>query len=393
MFFYLKNMCLLLCSIILVVQGRTQTTIESKKTEIHIEKLHHLNSQYRETNVCISPTGDYLFWQSPRGGNSWSVNRQEADLHGMRSFDGDLWYAVKKEGKWSNPKSLQPPVNSSNNEDEPNVSPNGRYVYYQSWNKWDKTRGPYYRAEFKGAKWTNSRGLGSGIHAFFRKMMNTHNRAATDGATFSADGRTFIVAAGKDYTGKMDLYISKRNDEGEWSYPKPLSINTLEDERSVFLAGDGQSLYFASSGYGGMGGLDIFKVKMNRDGTFGEVINLGAPFNTEQDDYNFVLTASGNEAYFVRDGDIYFADLKSANEEIKPALTRIIRGKVTHPLTHKPLDADLLLRNREAKMAVRDKTHPNTGEYIFVVPNEDRSYELLVRAKGFPIDTFQIEVS
>ena len=272
------------------------------------------------------------------------------------------------------------------------ISPNGRYVYYQSWNKWQNTGGPYYRAEFKGSNWSNSKGMGGGIHAFFSKMMNRYQRAATDGATLSADGRTFIVAAGPDYTGKMDIYLSRKNSKGIWADLKPLPFNTSEDERSVFLAADGKTLYFASAGYEGMGGLDIYKVQMRLDGSWGAVMNIGAPFNTEKDDYNFVLTASGNEAYFVREGDIYFADLQMAPDTIKPVVSRIIRGKVSHPVSREPMEAQLLLKEAGGKTLFRDKTHPKTGEYVFVVPNKDLDYTLLVRPKGFAVDTLDIAV-
>ena len=388
-----KTVCIILVFLFLILAGMAQSELDSTNAQIRIVRVDKLNSEFRETNVCISPTGDYIFWQSPRGGQPWSVKRYELDLHGKSRYDGDIWYAVREEnGGWSAPRGLKPPVNSSNNEDEPMLSPNGRYVYYQSWDKWQNSGGPYYRAEFKGANWTSSKGLGGGIHAFFSKMMNQYRRAATDGATLSADGKTFIVAAGPDYTDRMDIYMSRKNSKGIWSDLKPLPFNTYEDERSVFLAADGKTLYFASAGYEGMGGLDIFKVQMQKDGTWGAVMNIGAPFNTERDDYNFVLTASGNEAYFVRDGDIYYADLATASDTIKPVQSRIIRGIVRHPISNDPLDAALLLKQKGGKTISRDKTHPQTGEYVFVVPDENQEYLLLVRAKGFPIDTFDVEV-
>ena len=125
--------------------------------------------------------------------------------------------------------------------------------------------------------------------------------------TISADEKKFIVAAGHEYDARMDIYMSKRTAYG-WTYCKKLPISTAGDDRSVFLAADGKTLYFASDGYKGYGGLDIYKTTLNSDGTFGEVINVGKPFNTPQDDYGLILTGDGNEAYFIRDGSIQFAD-------------------------------------------------------------------------------------
>lgn len=153
--------------------------------------------------------------------------------------------------------------------------------------------------------------MGGGITEFFQTIQ------ATDGMAISQDETTFIVVAGIEYDGNMDLYFSKKR-RNRWSYCRRMKISTKEDERSVFLAADGRSLYFASNGYGGFGGLDIFKIVLNKDGSFGELINLGEPFNTSGDDYGFVITADGSEAYLIRDGDIYFSELEHADQRIKP---------------------------------------------------------------------------
>jgi len=134
----------------------------------------------------------------------------------------------------------------------------------------------------------------------------------------------------KDYDGNMDIFMSKKKINGSWSRLKKLSLNTSSDERSIFIAADGKTIYFASNGYGGFGGLDIFKTTLDDKGNHGEIINIGKPFNTEKDDYGFIITASGDKAYFVRDGDIYSADLTEANKEIKPFGTKTISGKLSN---------------------------------------------------------------
>ena len=63
-------------------------------------------------------------------------------------------------------------------------------------------------------------------------------------------------------------------------------ISTPKNERSIFIAADGKTVYFASNGYGGKGGLDILKTTLNEDGTFDELYNLGEPFNTKDGWYS-----------------------------------------------------------------------------------------------------------
>lgn len=350
---------------------------------ISIIKLDQLNSTFRETNISVSPDGKYLFWMSARGGQSWSSTRTKQDLDGQISYDGDIWYSVMQDGQWQTARCMPAPVNTFSGEDEPNISPNGRYVYYQSWSNWENRGGPYYRAEIRGNKWGNLKGFGGGVHTFFREMMAQNNQAATDGATISPDGKTFIVAAAPDYTGNMDLYISRLGEKG-WSYPEKLPFCTEKDERSAFLAADGQTLYFASDGYGGEGGLDLFKVTLNTDGTTGEVISLGKPFNTPENDYNFVLTASGNAAFFIRNGDIHYADISHAREEIKPQPTVLIKGIIVDSVSNRPVTATITLTDSSTQETIaEEQTNPRTGEYVLVIPDKPRTYEMEIKSPQF----------
>ena len=86
-------------------------------------------------------------------------------------------------------------------------------------------------------------------------------------------------------------------------------LSTPGEERSVFIAPDGKTLYFASDGYTGFGGLDIYKTQLGPKGKLGPVINLGAGINTPEDEYGFVISENGQEAFLIRKGDIYFVDL------------------------------------------------------------------------------------
>lgn len=124
-------------------------------------------------------------------------------------------------------------------------------------------------------------------------------------ATITDDGMTMIfVSDMPNGFGKSDLYVT-RQVGNSWTAPENLggSINTRGDEMFPFLIDS--TLYFASNGHGGLGGLDLFKVDL-RDLT--TVINMGAPFNSSLDDFG--LIKKGKEGYFSsnREGndDIYY---------------------------------------------------------------------------------------
>lgn len=116
--------------------------------------------------------------------------------------------------------------------------------------------------------------------------------------------------------GGTDIYVSLKTDTGEWGKPINLEeINTTGNERSpVFDANN--NLFFASDGYVGMGGLDVFRAL--RDGAgIGKIENMGYPFNSPQDDFGFSLNEKGGIAYLssnrnngLGNDDIYSIDQK-----------------------------------------------------------------------------------
>jgi tetratricopeptide (TPR) repeat protein len=124
--------------------------------------------------------------------------------------------------------------------------------------------------------------------------------------------------------GGKDLYRSLKDDKG-WSRPLNLgeNVNTRLDEchPSVY---DG-TLYFASNGQPGLGGLDVFRIdEASLDD--GEVINMGFPVNSHADDYSFVLLNDGYRGYLTsaRNGndDLFEVEM---NQQTYPLM---IRGRI-----------------------------------------------------------------
>lgn len=344
------------------------------KEEIRVYPLETINSDYRDVNISITPNGKYLYFMSGRGGTVWSV-KDKVEFRGKTEYDGDIWYSEKQDTTWKSPKNLPATINTSKGEDEPNISPDGQTVYFQSWNSgWERSGGPYYRAELYGKKWRNPRGLYGGINRFFKDSLYYYSQYATDGMSISPDGRIFIVAAGEIYDGNLDLYISRKDNRGNWSYPERLPISTPADERSIFIAGDNRTIYFGSSGHGGAGGLDIFKATLNDDNSCTNIINIGAPFNTEEDDYGFIIGALGNDAYFVRESDIYYADLGKAKSEIKPQPTILINGIVKDCDGNEVQSAVELYSLTENRLIANARSNSITGEYAFSLPRINGDY-------------------
>lgn len=97
--------------------------------------------------------------------------------------------------------------------------------------------------------------------------------------------------------GGYDLYVSYLED-GRWSPPVNLgpTVNTEGNEVFPFHHESG-TLYFASNGLVGLGGLDVYKTRENY-GAWTDPINLGYPINTVDDDFGFIINSEQTHGYF-----------------------------------------------------------------------------------------------
>ncbi|MBQ8047651.1 MAG: OmpA family protein [Prevotella sp.] len=128
------------------------------------------------------------------------------------------------------------------------------------------------------------------------------NTAYDEGAcTFSPDGRTMYLTqcvTDPSYPRYAQIVTSNRSDAA-WGKASPLNItrDTLSCYAHPAVSPDGEWLYFTSDMPGGMGGHDIWRVRLTASG-LGGIENLGEPINTP-----------GNEMFptFRPNGDFYFS--------------------------------------------------------------------------------------
>ena len=114
-------------------------------------------------------------------------------------------------------------------------------------------------------------------------------------------------------------------------------------EESVQIHPDGQTLYFASNGHPGMGGLDIFMTRKQENDSWSDPINLGYPLNTFVDENSILISPKGDLAYFSsnREGGYGSLDLYSFNidEKFKPLPIQYLKGRIIDAETKQPLFA------------------------------------------------------
>jgi len=101
----------------------------------------------------------------------------------------------------------------------------------------------------------------------------------------------YFAADRKGGFGGKDIWVALRDSKTE-GFKRPMNIgeviNTAGDEMFPYLRND-TTLYFASDGHGGMGGLDIFVTIIDTAGNWGEPVNLKYPMNSTFDDFGIVF--------------------------------------------------------------------------------------------------------
>ncbi|MFN3918592.1 MAG: OmpA family protein [Flavobacteriales bacterium] len=139
--------------------------------------------------------------------------------------------------------------------------------------------------------------------------------------TLSPDGKKLFFASnmggGK---GGMDIYYSKKDKSGKWSFPKPVEGNINTPGNEVFPTFYRNKLYFSSDGHAGYGGLDIYMAL--EDDKFKNIINLREPLNSHKDDFGitFLLDDEGyissNRTGGKGSDDIYYFKQIAAIEDL-----------------------------------------------------------------------------
>ena len=207
-----------------------------------------------------------------------------------QSFTDIFETRLDKKGKWSTPVPVDM-INSEFEEGTPSFSSDYNEIYF--------TRCEVGKRETKGCEIMYSKRSGDRWSEPENTGILPDSLVAAHPA-LSADGLTLYFVSDKDGGyGSKDIYMVTRNSRGDrWSAPTNLGpdINTSGDELFPYSREDG-SLYFASDGHIGMGGLDIFKAVHQPDGSW-IVQNMKSPINSFADDFGISFENNSEKGVF-----------------------------------------------------------------------------------------------
>lgn len=184
----------------------------------------------------------------------------------------------------------------------------------------------------------------------------------------SADGNTLFFASDMPGGfGGLDLYKVIRQPDGTWSKPVNLGdkVNTTENEMYPYT--DGQYLYFASKGHVGFGGYDLFQSVLGMNSVPGVPRNMGKPFNSSKDDVAFIIARNGVSGYFSsnRDNANGFDKVYYFNDDVRPTQpVPVAIAKASDPDKKTPVPAP---GDKPARAAEKPAAKPEVGSTLSTV--------------------------
>ncbi len=260
-----------------------------------------INSDYPDYSPIVSASNDVLYFTSRR-----------PESYGKIQNDGfkceDIYYAKISDGEFGAPQNIGSTINTDNHEATSSISPDGKTLFIYKWN--DNKRGDIFVSHYENGEWQAIERLPKPIN---------RNSNEVD-ACISPDNKIIIFSSDRrGGEGGKDLYLAKLTENGKWKSVKNLkTLNTEGDEIGPVFSPDGKYLYFSTNGRFGVGNFDIYKVKVNSDGTFGTPQNLGFPVNTVEDDIYYYPTTDPSVAYYSskQEGipNIYIVELYELND-------------------------------------------------------------------------------
>ena len=311
-------------------------------------------------------------------GSTLIFTRSE-NVKGVRNEDFYISYNDTDEWQFAN--NLGEPINTLKNEGAQCITADGKTLYFTACSRNDSYgRCDIYQSDFVNEKWTNPVNLGPNI--------NTESWESQP--AISSDGRQlFFVSNRPGGRGGKDIWVSYKNANGVWMEAKNIGdkINTSKDDISPFLHWDNQTLYFASKGFIGMGGFDVFVSRLNGSGDWGEATNIGYPINSPSDENSLIVAKDGRTAYFAssffnedrNDLDLYTFDLPQESRSLEVAY---IQGLITNSKTNNPIKADIELVNLKSGKSYKSSESDLDGNYMLCLPS-DAEYALTVNKKKY----------
>ena len=325
--------------------------------EVEIKNLD-LNTAVSDFGSAVHE-GKLIFASSRGGGEIYKWNEQPYL---------DLYQSEKEEdGTYKKASEFAGPLNTKYHESSVAYTPDGKYVYFTRnnyfKNKYGEDDKKFNRLQLLRGEVTAS----GGIDNLTSIPFNSDDYSVAH-PTINASGTKLYFASDMPGTvGQSDLYVVDIKEDGTLGAPENLGsqINTEGSETFPFINKNGD-LYFSSSGYPGLGGLDIYMVEGFEKRYTKAVQNIGKPFNSPRDDFGYYEDVNTREGFFTSnreggkgDDDIYSFAL--------PECKQLIEGTVKDAETKALLAGSIVTLYDSKGKAIATKEVGEDAKYSFEV--------------------------
>lgn len=276
-------------------------------------------------------------------------------------------------------------LNSSFHDGPLTISADGNTAYFTSdsfregsferdkKNKLKLGKNNIFKATKDGNGWGNVKSL-----PFNSKEYSTSN------PSLSRDGKTLYFSSDMPNSlGGVDIWKVAVNEDGTYGAPENLGskVNTEGNESFPFIADDNKTLFFASSGRQGLGGYDIYQIDLSNGS---DAQNLGKPINTEKDDFAFTFNKAKNQGFFSTN--------RNGNDDIfsaTPICSVDVLTTVTNAKTGVILAGSKVAILDDKNNIIATETSNGNGEVKFKVEC-DKAYTIQASKDGFEGNTFPV---
>lgn len=367
-----------------------------------------LNSPYPDYAPLVNADETQIYFTSLRPG----AVTEDVDTYSGMSFE-DVYLACKDsivDTLWM-VYNVGEPVNTAGHDASAGLSSDESTLFVY---RGAKREGEIFTALSDASGWAKPKRLGEG-----KETGTPISQEQTISFTF--DGKTaYFVSDREGGYGGFDIWMIRQEGEG-WSEPVNLgpTINTPQDEISVFVISDGNSIFFSSNGHLTMGGYDIFySQKGDTDTSWSEPQNLGWPINTVENDAFYRHSLTGKTGYYASERmaesmggyDLYRVtymgeekgvitqsedqllayitapvseSVAESAAEIKITPITLLKGFVYDDYTKEPLAAEVVMVDNDLQQEIAlFKSNPRTGRFMIQLP-AGHNYAITVRRDGY----------
>jgi peptidoglycan-associated lipoprotein len=344
-------------------------------TRYQVARMERFNSRRSEFSPMLYGSNyDQVYFASSR--------MKESKISAITGLSNNNLFLAKQDenANWLAPEEIEDEVNTEFDEGTPSFTSDGNTMYYTYCS--EAPEGPrtseIYVSTRSNAKW------GKGTRTSLVKDSVT----ALGHPSVSPDGKYLYFVSDVGGYGGKDIFRARRvgNDFGPMENLGP-QINTPGDEVFPYVR-DSVTLYFASNGHPGMGGLDIFKAALDSSGAW-QVENMKYPVNSMGDDFGITFAGKREKGFLSSNRNDLRGNDHLYSFEL-PLITVVIEGIVSDIDEYPIEEATVRIVGRDG---LNEKVQVRRDGTYRVELKRDVSYVMMASARGFLNQNYELRTN